>query len=89
MQPKNDDLEESDTSNSDPIGYSHEFTPETLRTPVAMAIGERERARKIIDQLPESHPFEIRYTQVEKVPWETCKQVLDSRERTRLLSLGW
>jgi len=32
---------------------------------VAMALGEKEEAKKIIDALPKQHPFEIRYTKVE------------------------
>lgn len=56
---------------------------------VAMALGERERAEKVIDELPKSHPFELRYTHVEKTDWETCREVLDAQERERLLSKGW
>ncbi len=56
---------------------------------VAMALGEIERARKIIDALPKSHPFEVRYTQVERIDWESCREVLDSSEKERILSEGW
>jgi len=56
---------------------------------VAMALGEKERAKKIIDELPKSHPFELRYTQVEKINWETCREVLDEAERYRKLAAGW
>lgn len=34
---------------------------------VAIALGEKERAQKIIDAVPQMHPFELRYTAVEKV----------------------
>ncbi len=43
---------------------------------IAVAQGEREQAKKIIDELPKAHPFEIKYTQVEPVDWESCRQVL-------------
>ena len=56
---------------------------------IALAQGEKERARKIIDELPRSHPFEIRYTQVEKIDWESCRQVLDAAEKHRVLATGW
>jgi hypothetical protein len=56
---------------------------------VAMALGEQERARKIIDVLPPVHPFEVRYTQVEKLDWEACRQVLDRAEQVRVLRQGW
>lgn len=29
---------------------------------IAVAQGERERAKKIIDALPQAHPFELQYT---------------------------
>ncbi len=56
---------------------------------VAVALGEIENAQKIIDALPKKHPFEIRYTAVEKVDWETCREVLDAREKWQVLSQGW
>lgn len=56
---------------------------------VAVALGEREQAKKMIDELPKAHPFEVRYTRVEKVDWESCIQVLDAAEKRRLLSKGW
>ena len=56
---------------------------------VNIALGERERAKKIIDQLPKSHPFEVRYTQVEKVDWESCSEVLETTEKKKALLTGW
>ena len=56
---------------------------------VAVALGEKERAKKIIDELPETHPFELRYTNVEKVEWESCRRVLDDSEKKRVLVKGW
>lgn len=56
---------------------------------VAVALGEKERAKKIIDELPKAHPFEIRYTRVEKIDWESCRSVLDNTEKHRILRQGW
>jgi SNF2 family DNA or RNA helicase len=56
---------------------------------VAMALGERERVKKIIDEIPKQHPFEIRYTHVGKINWETCREVLDAHEKSRVLAQGW
>lgn len=56
---------------------------------VAMALGEKEEAKRIIDALPKEHPFEIRYTRVEKVDWETCAVVLSNEEKRRVLEVGW
>ena len=56
---------------------------------IAVAQGDRERAKKIIDELPAVHPFELRYTQVEPVDWESCRSVLDAGEKRRVLSAGW
>ena len=56
---------------------------------VAVALGEKEQAAKIIDAVPEQHPFELRYTKVEQIDWESCRQVLDAQEKRRVLSAGW
>ena len=56
---------------------------------VAVALGEQERARKIIDEIPRAHPFEVRYSKVEPVDWESCATVLDAAEQRRVLSQGW
>ncbi|NOX54981.1 MAG: DEAD/DEAH box helicase family protein [Planctomycetes bacterium] len=56
---------------------------------VAVALGEKERAKKIIDELPKVHPFELRYTHVQKIDWESCRRVLDKAEIDRLLTAGW
>jgi superfamily II DNA/RNA helicase len=56
---------------------------------VALALGERERAKKIINELPSIHPFELRYTKVEKIDWESCRKVLDNMEKKRVLNKGW
>jgi superfamily II DNA/RNA helicase len=56
---------------------------------VALALGEKEQAKKIIDVLPKEHPFEVRYTKVEKVNWESCSMVLSAIEKRRVLSEEW
>lgn len=56
---------------------------------VAMALGEKEEAKRIIDALPTEHPFEVKYTHVEKVDWESCAEVLSAEEKRRVLSEGW
>ena len=56
---------------------------------VSVAPREKERAKKIIDELPKVHTFEIRYTEVEKIDWESCRKVLDCDEKKQILSTGW
>ncbi len=56
---------------------------------VAMALGEMDQAKKLIDALPKFHPFEIRYSTVKKIDWESCYKVLDNREKQRILTKGW
>jgi hypothetical protein len=34
---------------------------------IEVALGEIERAKQTIDSVPEQHPFELRYHQIEKV----------------------
>jgi superfamily II DNA/RNA helicase len=56
---------------------------------VKVALGEQVEAQKVIDAIPQSHPFDLRYTQVEPIDWESCKEVLDAQEKRRILSQGW
>jgi ERCC4-related helicase len=45
---------------------------------VHTALGEIEQANKTIDAVYKQHPFEIKYNQIRKVPWESCAKVLDA-----------
>jgi len=41
------------------------------------------------DAVPTQHPFNLRYTAVEKVDWESCAEVLSAAEKRRVLREGW
>jgi hypothetical protein len=56
---------------------------------VHTALGEIEQANKTIDAVYKQHPFEIKYNQIRKVPWESCAKVLDAAERRKYLKQGW
>lgn len=56
---------------------------------IEVAIGEKEQAEKIINQVPEEHPFEMRYHQVENINWETCERVLFEDDKKEQLLMGW
>jgi SNF2 family DNA or RNA helicase len=56
---------------------------------VSVALGQQAEAKRIIDNLPTQHPFEIRYSLVEKVDWESCATVLSPEEKKRILQQGW
>ena len=56
---------------------------------VMMAQGQIEEAQRIIDAVPRQHPFALRYTEVEKVDWESCAEVLSAAEKRRVLREGW
>ena len=57
---------------------------------VSMAFEEKEAAKRIIDQVPEQHPFEMRYEQIEESDdWETCATVLEAGVRRERLTSGW
>lgn len=56
---------------------------------IDVAFGDIEKAKQVINSIPKQHPFEMRYSKVEKVPWESCAKVLDSSSRKRFLSRGW
>ncbi len=57
---------------------------------IEVALGEREEAKKRINDLAEKkHPFELRFSEVKNVDWESCADVLDKREKLRALTQGW
>ena len=65
--------------------------PDTLQTIwIDEALGDREVAKQTIDKLPDQHPFEMKYNQIQnKVNWESCTQVLDSSDRKQALLKSW
>jgi hypothetical protein len=54
-----------------------------------IALGQIEHANMTIDAVPTQHPFEIKYHEMKKVPWESCAVVLDSVDRKNYLLQGW
>jgi len=56
---------------------------------IEVAIGENERAKQLIDEVPRQHPFDIRYERIEKIDWERCARVLDDAAKREALSQGW
>jgi superfamily II DNA or RNA helicase len=64
--------------------------PDTLEDVwVEVAHGDIKRAQEVIDEVPPSHPFEMRYDRIEDVEWETCARVLDSQVQLQALRRGW
>jgi hypothetical protein len=64
--------------------------PDTLEDVwVEVANGDIKRAQEIIDEVPQMHPFEMRYDRVENVDWETCSRVLDSAVQVEALRRPW
>ena len=56
---------------------------------VNVAIGEEERAKKLIDNIRPKHPFDKRYSKVENINWESCSRVLNESEKLSVLKKGW
>jgi superfamily II DNA or RNA helicase len=56
---------------------------------IEVAQGHIDRAKQIINAIPKKHPFDIRWNKIEKVPWESCARVLESKEKRAHLSKGW
>ncbi|PRX23243.1 helicase-like protein [Orenia metallireducens] len=57
---------------------------------INIAIGKKEEAKKVIDYVPEKHPFEIRYKeQVVTSDWEICTKVLDEKSKLEKLKKSW
>jgi len=56
---------------------------------VQVAQGKIEQAKQTINAVPQKHPFEFKYHQVKKVPWESCTTVLSASDRKQHLLQGW
>ena len=56
---------------------------------IDVAMGQADKARKVIDAVPEKHPFELRYSTVAAVNWENCEQVLAMDAKHEVLRAGW
>jgi superfamily II DNA/RNA helicase len=56
---------------------------------IEVALGQIEQAKMTIDAVPRQYPFEIKYHEMKKVPWESCAVVLDSVDRKEHLLRGW
>jgi len=56
---------------------------------IELAFDKIEKARQVIDKVPEQHPFEMRYEQIETVDWESCTDVLEAGARRDRLMAGW
>jgi len=64
--------------------------PDTLEDVwVAVALRDEAKAREVINQVPNVHPYVMRYDRVEPVDWESCREVLDSYEQVETLARGW
>lgn len=58
---------------------------------VHVALNNKAEAEKIIDEIPQQHPFELKYEKqaIGKVDWESCSQVLNEHEKRKCLMDGW
>lgn len=57
---------------------------------VDIALKDEEKARQRLNQVPEKHPFENRYSNnVGKIDWESCSKVLDRKEIRKYFEQGW
>jgi hypothetical protein len=56
---------------------------------IDVALGDVERAKKVIAAAPKQHPFDIKYQRIEKVDWESCEQVLSATAKQKALTEGW
>jgi hypothetical protein len=56
---------------------------------IEVALGEVQRAKKLIAAAPKQHPFDIKYQRIEKVDWESCELVLSARAKREALAHGW
>jgi hypothetical protein len=56
---------------------------------IEVALGDVERAKKVIAAVPKKHPFDLKYERIEKVDWESCERVLLPSAKRAALTRGW
>jgi hypothetical protein len=57
---------------------------------INVALDQKEEAKKIIDKVPEKHPFEIKYNEdVEASDWENCTKILSEESKLKELRSPW
>jgi superfamily II DNA/RNA helicase len=56
---------------------------------IDVAQGEVEDAKRLIDGIQQTHPFDDRYAKVENLDWESCAKVLSATEVQKVLGAGW
>ena len=57
---------------------------------VDVAVGDIEKAKQRINEIPQKHPFEVKYhDNVKAVDWESCSTVLDKSEIKKKLLQQW
>ena len=56
---------------------------------IDVAMGREEQAKRIIDAVPDKHPFDIRYQKIERIDWESCTQVLSGTAKKDALMRPW
>lgn len=56
---------------------------------VEIALGDQEKAKQIINAVPDRHPFELKYDRIENINWEACSTVLNNNERKKVLIEKW
>ena len=64
--------------------------PDTLEDAwVNVAFNKIEEAQRVIDSVPNQHPYEMRYEQIDQIDWSSCTDVLDEHARRDRLTAGW
>jgi len=57
---------------------------------INVAIDKKEQAKKVINNIPNKHPYEVRYNnQVDTDDWETCKKILNKSTKMKELKTSW
>lgn len=57
---------------------------------INIALNKKEEAKRIIDKVPNKHPFEIKYDQdIDTYDWETCTKILSEESKLKRLKNSW
>nr|WP_314622926.1 phospholipase D-like domain-containing anti-phage protein [uncultured Noviherbaspirillum sp.] len=56
---------------------------------IDVAQGQIDDAKRLIDGIQQTHPFDDRYAKVGNLDWESCARILSAAEMERALGTGW
>lgn len=56
---------------------------------INVVYGEIEKAKQLINEVKNTHPFDDKYNRIEDIDWESCEKVLSKNDINEVFKIGW